>query len=216
MKYLLRFMAILALFIPALWARSVDELVERVKAYYAGVETIQAKFCQVVYIKAAGCYQEGFRGWVYMERPDKFRLEVKEPEPQVVVGDGKWVWTYLPADSQVCRSPWVQDLFSPLLILEDYTKRFKVEVGAGPEPAKLKLIPYKEGYPFTQIVLELDPQSGEVRAVEVTDGIGNKIRFELAEIRYNQPIPPERFRFTPPPGVEVVELPLGVGGGMGD
>lgn len=213
MKQSTRFMIFLLFLTPGLWAAAVDELADRVKAHYAGVETIQAQFHQVICVKATGYCQE-FRGRVYMKRPDKFRLEVHEPEPQVLVGDGEWVWAYLPADSQVYRSPWMKDLFSPLLILEDYTNRFKVELVADAEPARLKLIPHKEDYPFTQIVLDVDPHTGEVGVVEVTDGQGNETRFELAEIRYNRPIPPERFSFTPPAGLEVLELPLG--GGIGD
>jgi outer membrane lipoprotein carrier protein len=200
-----RFMILVPFLITGLWGVKVDELADRVKAYYAQVETIQAQFHEMICVKATGSCQE-FQGVVYMKRPNKFRLEVKEPEPQLLIGDGEWFWTYLPSDSLAYRAQWNDEYFSPLLILEDYGERFKVEL-LSESPTRLRLTPRSRDEFFSEIEIEVDEKTGEVKVVEVKDVQGNETRFELSEIEYNPPLVPEIFSFTPPAGIEVLEMP---------
>jgi outer membrane lipoprotein carrier protein len=41
-------------------------------------------------------------------------------------------------------------------------------------------------------------------AVEIADSFGQRSLIEFRDLRLNVPVPAERFRFTPPPGADVI------------
>jgi outer membrane lipoprotein carrier protein len=43
-----------------------------------------------------------------------------------------------------------------------------------------------------------------VRRVMIIDGQGNRNRFDFDDAKMNQPVPPESFKYTPPPGTSII------------
>ncbi|MBV9085883.1 MAG: outer-membrane lipoprotein carrier protein LolA, partial [Acidobacteriaceae bacterium] len=56
------------------------------------------------------------------------------------------------------------------------------------------------------VLLEVSPE-GEIRRIVLSEVDGSVTEFRFANQRANVPMPDQRFRFTPPPGVELVEVP---------
>src|SRR6185503_6126704 len=69
------------------------------------VQRLSFDFTQTAAIRVTGEEQK-IRGTALFQRPDKFRVEHKAPQPQVVVSDGKTLWFYNPARSQVLVDSW--------------------------------------------------------------------------------------------------------------
>ncbi len=52
--------------------------------------------------------------------------------------------------------------------------------------------------------MEVEPEVFEIRRVTMEDAFGNRTTLLLSDVRINQEISGERFRFDPPPGVQVI------------
>jgi outer membrane lipoprotein-sorting protein len=72
--------------------------------------------------------------------------------------------------------------------------------------AMLKLTPKKPAGYYRHVRLVVDLKTYRVTDSVVVDPQGNENRFRFTKVRYNQPMAPDSFRFTPPKGVVVSEL----------
>ena len=64
-----------------------------VSDYFSGLETIQADFVQTV-VDSGGETVQDSQGHVWMQRPGRFRWDYRTPYHQLIVADGKRLWTY--------------------------------------------------------------------------------------------------------------------------
>jgi outer membrane lipoprotein-sorting protein len=71
--------------------------------------------------------------------------------------------------------------------------------------AHLTLVPLAPAS-YQEVHLTADRASGDVRATEIVDLLGNVTRVEFHDVEVNRNPGPELFRFEPPPGVSVIEL----------
>src|SRR6266481_4675561 len=125
-------------------------------------------------------------GTLAFEKPNRMRWDYAAPDPQLIVGDGETLWIYQPGDKQVIKAPLAQAFraqtpVSFLAGLGRVERDFEASLERD-EPARwvLRLVPRKDA------------------------GIGT---LALANERRNVPLDAALFRFTPPPGVDVVRPP---------
>jgi outer membrane lipoprotein carrier protein len=81
------------------------------------------------------------------------------------------------------------------------------DVSGGPcdeSPQRLHLVP-REPASYSRLELRVDASSGEIIESSIFDLFGNVTRVRYREIRTDVPLAPETFRFTPPPGVRILE-----------
>lgn len=181
--------------------RSSDVLA-RLRASYAQVQALRAEFTQEV----AGARLEG----TLLLQGDRYRIETPE---QVLVTDGTTAWAYSRDDRQVLINHAVEDVtaFSPSTFFTRYPDRFNVRVTGtetlnGARHDVLRLTPREAGAPVREVTLYVRASDSLPTRVRVLDGSGTTLVFDLRNIERNPRLPEGAFRFTPPPGAEVVDL----------
>ncbi len=150
-----------------------------------------------------------YRGTLFLDRPNKFRIEYAEPAGHLQVCDGKRVYTYVPENEQVLVTYLPEDGRADILgrILEE----------SRPQPEILN--DELEGSPVRVLVLEppLELELAEVRIwtransdailqYELVELSGNRSTYRFLETWDDPEMDPSLFEFTAPPGVPLVEV----------
>jgi len=205
-KAMARFVAAAALlFSSTLWAGPGSE---RLHDFLAGLETLQADFRQVL-LDEKGQTEDESSGQVYLARPGRFRWDYRSP-PQLIVADGQQVWLYDEELSQVtvrAQANALDDTPAALLAstapVED---SFNIaELGERDDGSVwLSLTPKSTASNFDGIKVGFD-RDGVLQTMELQDAFGQITRLEFSAIERNPPLDAELFRFTPPPGVDVIQ-----------
>jgi outer membrane lipoprotein carrier protein len=203
------------------------------EAHYRGARTLQAHFLEEY--REQGRITRSEAGTVYFQKPGKMRWEYATPENTLFLVDGKFAWFYVPVDHTVTRVPAKEssDWRTPLALLAGEMKLSRVcdtvglatkEKASDPANAILfcNVRGARVGAPDSrnsreggsenggQVVLfEVQPGTGELVRVQVKDSGGVVIDFHFKNWQLNPSVPALLFRFSPPPGVAIVngELP---------
>lgn len=196
--------------------RDVHTIAQSVDNRYNHIRTLQAEFTEVY--SGAGM-ERTESGTLWLKKTGKMRWEYRSPKEKLFVSDGKDAWFYLPGDHQVRKTPVrkLDDLRSPLRLLLGKTRLEKELQGLSlaPDVAPLTLgnvmlrgIPQGMADRASQVLLEITPESQIARIViEEVDGSVTEYRFD--QQRENVEASDQQFRFSPPPGVELVEDDFG-------
>jgi outer membrane lipoprotein carrier protein len=194
----------------------VSAIAKHVDDRYNHLHTMQADFTEV-YTGAAVDRTES--GALYLKKPGKMRWEYRSPREKLFLSDGKSAWFYLPDDRQVRKSSLKQldDLRSPLAFLLGKTKLEKELQGLSLAPDMQPLSPGDtviRGVPkamadrVSEVLLEITPDY-RISRIVIEQADGSRTDFRIADQRENVALSDDLFRFTAPPGVEVVEDSFG-------
>ena len=190
--------------LAAAGAARADAL-DRLKAFVAEVKTGRAAFTQTV-TSPDGGKQRRSSGSFEFSRPDRFRFAYAKPYEQLIVGDGQKVWLYDPELNQVTVRPFGAALgATPAALL----------AGTALErDFALEALPDREGLQWAQALprakdgsfqsLQVGFRGAALAAVEIVDAFGQRSRLDFTQVEANPPLAPERFRFQPPPGADVL------------
>lgn len=175
--------------------------------FFNDVKTYSARFEQVVLDEARQPVQRS-NGRLWIERPGRFRWDYAQPYEQHIVGDGKKVWVYDVALEQVTVRPMpvaLGDTPAALLAgrgrLADNFEIDQLDLPGDLQWVQLK--PKKKEGGFDAIRLGFRGQ--HLAQIELADGFGQVTRIMLSDYRENIAIDPAKFRFEPPPGVDIIE-----------
>lgn len=181
-------------------AAALDEFLD-------GVRTLSARFVQTQYDESGDVLSES-SGTLQLSRPDRFNWTYEQPYRQLVVCDGQRIWIYDPDLEQVTRRD-VRTALSgtPAALLSrdrSALDAFHLEPGDSADGLSVvRLVPKADDGDFAWIRVEFD---GRVPVtLEFADRLGGRTLIRLHEVQVNRPIADRVFRFTPPPGVEVVD-----------
>jgi outer membrane lipoprotein carrier protein len=177
----------------------------RLEQALAGLDSWRAGFSQTV-TDPEGRVTESAAGTVTLARPGRFRWDYRMPE-QLIVSDGTTVWLYDADLSQVTVRPADEALIgTPALLLSgkaDLQAEFRVTDGGSQDGlAWSRLEPRDAESDFAE--LRVGVASGELRRMILVDRLGQTTRLAFERIERNPRLPDESFRFTPPPGVDVI------------
>jgi len=199
--------------IPEAWSVSPAEVISQVQKQYDTTGVFKTRFRQESRLKsqAAGDSAEGL---LYFKRPARMRWEYQSPPAQKkdVIVDGREVFIYVPQDktvmiyplSQVMRSDLVMRFFSGLgEIQRDFQISWRTPY-TGSGPMFILLTPRQPQPELKDLVLTIDPHAYLVQALEFTNAYGDFTRMTFSGMQLNVNLDPGLFRFTPPPGVQVV------------
>ena len=197
-----------AILLSVLCVLPVQADVAAVIAYLDGLERFAADFTQTRYDEE-GTLLERASGTARIARPGRFRWTYAEPLSQLIVSDGQTLWIHDEDLEQVTVSA-VDDsgAGSPAALLgreRDVAAHYEVTVraDAGGGLAWYRLAPRGAGGDFTAV--ELGFADNEVRAMRLTDNLGQLTTLEFSAIVRNGDLDEAQFRFVPPPGVDVVQ-----------
>jgi outer membrane lipoprotein carrier protein len=187
---------------------SAHELAQRVDRHYDQLHSLKAGFTE----NYAGLgMQRTESGTLLLEKPGRMRWEYSLPPGKIFLLDGKYAWFYTKGDAQVQRiqAKELDDLRSPLRFLLGHTNLEKemsnLTAAAAPNGGfTLTGQPKGQEKRVTRLTLTVTA-AGTITAFEIEEPDGALTRFTFTGEQPNAASPPQTFKFTPPPGVPVVD-----------
>jgi outer membrane lipoprotein carrier protein len=143
------------------------------------------------------------------------RWDYARPEPKLFISNGKTLILYIPEEKQLTRSPLKasDDIRVPfrLLLSRVDLRRVFSRIEFAPEalehqPASRVLRAYpKKGFEgeYHQVLMVVSPQF-DIRRLVVVLPDQSTMEFSFDHVVRNIPVSRSLFRFTPPPGTEVI------------
>lgn len=204
------------------------------EARYHDAKTLEAIFLERYTDSRQGLQAES--GKVYFSRPGRMRWEYEAPEQKLFISDGKNVWFYVPSDHTVTRAPIKEstDWRTPLALLTGKAKLSQlcqsvdlsaerpgvqgdVVLSCRPRGEKATAKSGEEdnlepsiadvSQQFDQVLLEVNPETGELADVRVLQPGGIELEYRFGNWQENLPLPESLFHFQAPAGVAIVEQP---------
>ncbi len=201
MKYLLS--CFFLLFTLQALATPANEL----NALLTTMKTLRASYVQTT-VDPKFKDKKVVQGRALLERPNQFRWEVEQPYQQLLIADGKKLWVYDADLEQVTVQPLQDNLKdTPALLLagdpKGVTDHFKVrseDTGFGEQT--FHLLPIGEDSLVRDVKLTF--KGSVIAKMELIDNLHQVVTIEFSQIKINETLPQDLFRFTPPPGVDVI------------
>jgi outer membrane lipoprotein carrier protein len=203
--------------VAASTALDVHNIAQAVDNHYNHLRTLQAEFTESY--RGAGI-ERTESGSLWLKKPGKMRWEYRSPKEKLFLSDGKDAWFYLPGDRQARRTSVkkLDDLRSPLAFLLGKT-RLEQELdglSAAPDVAPLTAgntvlrgVPKGMADRVNQVVLEITPDY-RIARIQFEEADESVTEYRFSEQRDDAEIGDQRFRFAPPPGVEIVDGDFGL------
>jgi outer membrane lipoprotein carrier protein len=194
-------------------AGALDDALARLQARYDATRTLKAAFAQTLASPAlAGTLAT--KGTVVFEKPNRMRWDYAAPDAQTIVGDGETLWIYQPDLKQVIKAP-LRDAFqsaTPVTFLAglgNVRRDFEPSLVADETDRwVLKLMPKQQkDQAIGTLVLGVRKADASVAEATITDAAGTTTTIRFSGEERNAPVDPGTFRFSPPPGVDVVTPP---------
>jgi outer membrane lipoprotein carrier protein len=197
--------------LPTFALPSVSSVARQVDERYNHLQTLTADFTEIY--QGSGM-ERTESGTLWLKKPGKMRWEYRSPEEKLFLSDGHDGWLYLPTEKQVRKSSMkkLEDIRSPLAFLLGKTKLEKELAGLSfapdlqtwhPDDVILRGIPRGMEETLRQVVLEITPDHAIARILLYgTDDSITEYRF--SNQKENVAVPDAKFRFSPPPGAEVI------------
>ena len=192
---------------------AAQQLAQALQRKYEGIRDFSADF---VHRYRGGVLNKELTesGHLLVKKPGKMRWEYTTPEKKLFISDGVKAYSYIPQDRQVFVSavPAGDELGSPALflsgkgnLLRDFTPSIvPPQPGAPPGTHALKLVPRTPQRDYDWLIIEVAPDSLELRGLVTTDAQGGRSSFSFTNLKENTGVADKSFAFAIPRGVDVV------------
>ena len=182
-----------------------------VQEAYDDLEGLRASFTQLISSDFAGDTTR-VEGTVLLSG-NKYRVQTPD---QTVITNGETTWIYTPADSQVVINDAGNDAtqVTPKTFLTASSERYRITESqsvtrAGAPHQKLAVTATDSTSRFEAAVLWVREADRVVTRMQATDRNGSTLDLRLGDITVNPTLEDSSFAFSPPNGVEVVDLRRG-------
>jgi outer membrane lipoprotein carrier protein len=194
----------------------VQVLLDRAREVYDGLTSMQAVFEQTIEIPLLGRRRDGSGTW-YQKGPGRFKMDFTDPEGDVIVADGQYLWLYYPSThpGQVIRSAIDANVTGAGMV--DLQGRIFEEADTGYDAVlqgteevkghatwRIVLTPTGES-PYRTVRVWVDEDSFLVRRFEILEENETVRTVILDELQPNDSIADSVFEFVPPEGTDVFE-----------
>ena len=192
------------------YGAGADRDMARLDALLADMVTLSAEVEQFI-IEEDGGVLETSQILMHLKRPGGFYWETLEPFPELIVTDGETLWNYQPDLEQVVIEPWdaaTEELAAKLLsgrvadLSEEYAIRHRSTGTGGSRQEEFLLAPYASDSPYSEINLSF--LGGDLDLIYLRSKNGQRTVWRFHAITRNPKLAADLFRFTPPPGIEVI------------
>lgn len=178
---------------------------EQLKSFFATSHAMRGSFTQTV-ISQNGRKPQQTAGVFAVERPGKFRWSYEQPYVQLLISDGKTLWSWDPDLKQVVVKRAGQLLGgSPAELLAggDLGKNFELTESAARDGLEfVDAKPRKADASFSLMRIGLTDNLPV--QMEIHDNFGQVTQLRLNRIESNPALAAELFRFKAPTGADVV------------
>lgn len=179
---------------------------DRLKQFLQGTQSARSHFKQIVLDQQLSTIQEA-SGTMEFSRPGKFRWTYDKPKGQLIVGDGEKLWVYDAELKQVTVKKLDQALGqTPAALLagrNEIEKQFQLkDLGKRGTLEWLEATPKNPDGGFDTIRMGFNGDLLDV--MELRDHFGQTTVIRFPGMERNPKLDPAQFKFTPPPGVDVI------------
>lgn len=173
----------------------------------SNIQTLRADFTQTITDKNAKEIQHSV-GQMSLQRPGKFRWDVKKPVAQLVVTNGSRLWIYDPDLEQVSIRSLTKEVGeSPAMLLSHTNvaldKDYNVQVMKDAKVQWFVLQPKSQNSLFAQIRFGF--VNKQIREMILQDHLGHTTAVEFYNIKMNSTLSASLFSFKPPAHVDVID-----------
>jgi outer membrane lipoprotein carrier protein len=184
-------------------AKDAEALARKVDQRYNALHTLRMDFTEQL---ATAGVQKRESGVLELKRPGRMRWDYKQPQAKIFVSDGKTAYFYIPGERQARKAPVkkLDDLQSPLRYLLGKSQIVKELEGLKLEGNVLSGTPKHMKDRVERVELAINPE-GLIQRIVIEDIDGTRTEFAFANIQENVAIADQQFKFSPPPGIEMVE-----------
>jgi outer membrane lipoprotein carrier protein len=195
-------------------AATASAMLERTSALYAGSRSLRAEFTQK--IKNPLTESVTSSAGTYLQRgPGVFDVSFTQPSGDRIVSDGKTLWVFVPSATpgQVLKMPVGASAPGGVDLVGQFftapSKKFAVTDGGvatigAMSLRKLVLVP-KSDVGFSRAVLWVEPATGVLKQLEVTEHSGLVRTLSFTSIDRGAKLPAGAFGFVVPRGITVVD-----------
>jgi outer membrane lipoprotein carrier protein len=193
---------------------SADQAVACVQKVYDASQTFGSDFSQRFWVKAYNT-EKSSHGHVTFVKPGKMHWTYDDPQSSGnrVVSDGAVIKVYEANNKQMYEQPIEKSQYPAALSFLTGSGKladaFTFELKTGDEmkfPGGVVLVgtPKQTTAAYSKVLFYVDQGTAQVRRVMIIDGQGNRNRFDFETPKVNETVPPELFKFTPPPGTSII------------
>ncbi len=205
MRRLVAGVALLAALMLAATAAHADPI-ETLRGFVRDVKSGRAQFTQTV-TSLDGAKKKSSNGSFEFSRPNRFRFAYGKPFEQTIVGDGEKVWIYDADLNQVSSRKLGNALgATPAALLAG---------GSLDKDFDLANLPPNDGLEWAEAKPKIKDgafqsvrvgfKGKDLAAIEILDSFGQKSLLRFTGFVANAAVEADTFRFTPPPGADVIE-----------
>ena len=185
-----------------------DDLIKQVQGRYNNARTLSVQFVENYSLLGHGRPPE--TGTLTLRKQGKMRWDYTRPAGKLFISDGKTVYLYTAADNRVEKVSLkdTEDMRVPLAFLLgrlEMKKEFRAfTVSEGEGGNWLKALPKTDRVPYKNIEM-LIASDGSVRQLKVAGRDESLLAYTFENEKVNPPVAESAFRFTIPPGAQVVD-----------
>jgi outer membrane lipoprotein carrier protein len=189
----------------ALIAQSAFALgIDQFRTFLKATPQARGSFTQTVIAKSGRKPQQSSGSFAF-HRPGKFRWSYDKPYKQLIVSDGKKLWSHDPDLNQVTVRKLGEAIgASPAALLagDSLEENFTLIDGGSADGLQfVEAVPASKEGTFQSVRIGM--KDNLPRVMEVRDNFGQTTIVNLGQIEAG-PVPADSFRFTPPKGADVV------------
>lgn len=208
MNYIKKYLIFIILLIAysASYSQDAQEIIKKVQTKYENITDAKATFTQT--LKGSGGKANSSSGVIYIKKASKYRIEAGG---QIIITDGQTSWAYSPKRKQVVIDSYKDDgnSFSPNKFLFNYPENFYSDLEGeenigGVDCYVIKLSP-RNGGSVKSAKIWIDKNEDLIRKINIVTTESTNT-YSLKDISLDAGISSSKFSFTPPEGVEVIDL----------
>ena len=195
---------------------TVDAVIDKAVATYNKTKTSRGTFEQAITNPLTGSTVKAIGEFQQQREPARFSFRFVQPKGDMIIGDGKWLWVYLPSSTpgQVIKVPMTDGGAGSLDLASRFfdspKTRFTIaDAGtatvAGRAAHALVLKPKSSTEPFTQAKVWIDNADGTLRQFETVEPSGITRLVTVTAVTPNAPVDEKLFSFKAPKGARIVD-----------
>lgn len=193
-------------------AQAAGDSVQLLQQWLRQTQSGQADFTQTV-SNPKGPAQAPAAGTFAFQRPDRFRWNYTAPYRQVIVSDGKQLWTYDHDLNQVTITSVAQAFRgTPAAIFSGTDLNQLFTLSTQPDADGLRWVEAKpkardSNFDWIRVGLRVAGQNVEVAELQLRDAFGQVSTMRFSHIVANPAIAADQFTFSAPKGASVIRQP---------
>jgi outer membrane lipoprotein carrier protein len=194
----------------------VDSIIDKAVATYNKTRTSKGTFEQSITNPLTGSAVKASGQFEQQRQPARFSFRFVQPKGDMIIGDGKYLWVYLPSSTpnQVIRLPMTEGGAGSLDLASRFfdspKTRFTItDAGtatiSGRSTRAVLLKPKSNAEPFTQAKVWLDTADGTLRQFETVETSGITRLVTITSVTPNAAVDAKSFTFKAPKGARIVD-----------